>query len=118
LSRDFLLGRSEEREHSHFLTGVRFISILNGVEFVGEVTNVTDGIATVENPFILTREKPGSTKLELRKFNTINPLVKSTVQVPITSIIYTFVPEDFIIKNYNAAKSGLVAASSIGSQPN
>jgi hypothetical protein len=114
MSRNFLLGKDAEAsvESTHPLLGIRFIA-LPGLEFVGEITSVFDSIATVTNPMLISKDKTVPGRLEFRKFNTINPLVRDEIQVHVANIIFSFKPSDTLIKNYIAAKSGLVSAQTL-----
>ena len=80
MTRSFLLGKdaSSDQQATHPLLGIRYISLAdsNGIEFIGEITSIFDGIATIENPMILTKDKTIPTRFEFRKFNAINPFVR------------------------------------------
>jgi hypothetical protein len=119
LSRKFLLGQntSDDQQPTHPLLGIRFIHLENGIEFIGEITSIFDGVATIENPMLITKDKNVPGRLELKKFNTINPLVRDEMQVPTVCMTFSFKPADMVIQNYVAARSGLVSAQSVSHQP-
>ena len=116
MSRDFLLGRdvAEKEESSHPLLGIRFISLTVGIEFVGEVVSVIKDIATIMKPMVLRKNPDKSGVLEFLKFSIINPVVKDELQVHVACMGFTTKPDEVLTKNYMAARSGLVSASSTG----
>jgi hypothetical protein len=116
LTREFMLGRDQETQPSNPLLGVKFISLSNGIEFIGEVSCIIDGVAIVENPMIIFRDKTSPTKFEFKKFNSINPFVRDEILVSVSVVSFSFKPSDILLKNYMAARSGLVTASSFTNQ--
>ena len=91
----------------HSLYGIRYIA--NGpYEYIGNITKVVEGIATIEDPVLVGRDKNNPSKFTFVPFDRANPIVQKKIEVPLSSITFMCPPSDSFVRNYNAAKAGLI----------
>jgi hypothetical protein len=95
------------------LYGIKFISIPGPLEFIGEIVEIVDRVAIVKSPFLLGRDTKVPNNLNFIPFHRINPIVVNQIEVPLQSISFLCSPRDEFIKQYKAARSGLVTAVSV-----
>jgi hypothetical protein len=92
------------------LLGVKFICLKDSFEIIGEIVQVIDSVATVKDPIGVGRDSKSLTKFNFIKLKQMNPIIGDEIQIPITSMLFLCKPDDHFIKNYTAARSGLVTA--------
>jgi len=108
MPKGFLMeGPIETTILDHPLCGIRYIS--NGpIEYIGNIIKVVDGIATVDEPVLIGRDKTNPALFNLVPFNKANPIVQKRIEVPLCSITFLCSPPDSFLRNYNAAKARLI----------
>jgi hypothetical protein len=101
------------------LTGVKFISISGrNLEFIGEIVQIVDGVAIVKDPILVSRDQKDIKRFNFIVFHDANPIVNKEIQVPLSNMAFMCTPEDVFIKNYMAARAGLVTAASFNDSNN
>jgi hypothetical protein len=93
------------------LLGIKFISINASIEFIGEVFRIVDSVAFIKDPILLSRDQKNVSRFNFIVFHNANPIVTNEIQVPLSAIAFMCTPSERFIKNYIAARSGLVTAA-------
>jgi hypothetical protein len=112
-TKEFLTRGPEPETTRHPLIGIRFVSVSGSFEFIGDIVDIVDSVAIIKDPVLLGRDISSTTKFNFILFNKANPIVKNEIQVPLSAIAFLCHPSDQFIKNYLAAKSGLVTAATL-----
>jgi hypothetical protein len=95
------------------LTGVKFISISGrNLELIGEIVQIIDAVAIVKDPILVSRDQKDIKRFNLIVFHDANPIVNKEIQVPLSAMAFMCTPDDTFVKNYLAARAGLVTAAS------
>jgi len=110
---DFLTRGPVEGVPVFSFTGIKFVSIGGSIEFIGEITQVINGIALIKDPIMVGRDARNVNKFNLMKMHMVNPIVDNQIQVPLASISFMCSPNEAFVKNYLAARSGLVTPSTV-----
>jgi hypothetical protein len=119
-TKDFLTsGPADIVPPVHPITGVKFISI-NGrnIEFIGEIVQIIDAIAIVKDPILVSRDQKDVKRFNFIVFHDANPIVHKEIQVPLSAIAFMCSPDETFVKNYLAARAGLVTAASFSDSKN
>jgi hypothetical protein len=93
------------------LLGIKFISISSSIELMGEIFRVVDSVAYIKDPILLGRDQKNINRFNFIIFHHVNPIVTNEIQVPLSSIAFMCTPNERFVKNYIAARSGLVTAA-------
>lgn len=112
-SKEFLTSGPSMVVSTHYLTGIKFMSIPGPLEFIGEIVEIVDRVAIVKSPFLLGRDVKNPTNLNFIPFHRVNPVVVNQIEVPLSSISFLSSPREQYVKQYMAARSGLVTAVSV-----
>jgi hypothetical protein len=111
-TKDFLTrGPEPDPVPIHPLVGIKFVSISANIEFIGDIVRVVDSVAIVKDPILLSRDVSSANKFNFIVFHRANPIVTNEIQVPLSAVAFMCTPSDRFIKNYLAARSGLITAA-------
>ena len=109
-SKDFLMRGPQDTPPASFsLTGIKFLSLTGGIEIIGEITQVFDQLLHVKDPVVVGRDVRQVARFNLVKLHKVNPIVDDTIQIPISAVAFLCAPNSSFLKNYLAARSGLVS---------
>ena len=115
-SRDFLTSGPSNvlKNPDNPLLGIKFVSISGAaIEFIGEIVEIINSVAIIKDPILMGRDTANRNKFNYIIFHKANPIVNDVIEVPLPAIAFMCHPNEEFVKNYKAARSGLVTAANV-----